>query len=56
MKVSMVEFFYENEGLNLSNMFSLAEADSHIREMVVNMFLFSQPPAKDFLSKLRSMM
>ncbi|MFX1479532.1 MAG: geranylgeranyl reductase family protein [Promethearchaeota archaeon] len=55
MKVSMIEFFYENDGLNLSNMFRLAEADRQIKEMVINMFLFNQPPTQAFLSKLRSM-
>jgi digeranylgeranylglycerophospholipid reductase len=55
MKASMVEFFYENEGLNLSNMFHLAETDDQIREMVISLFLFSQPPTQDFLSRLKSM-
>lgn len=55
MKVSIVDFFYENEGLNLNNMFYLAETDDQIREMVVNMFLFNKAPTKDFLSRLKSM-
>ncbi|MHA2392515.1 MAG: geranylgeranyl reductase family protein [Promethearchaeota archaeon] len=54
-KVSLVEFFYENEGVNLTNMFHIAESDEKIREMVINMFLFNQPPSKDFLSRLKSM-
>lgn len=52
---SMVEFLYEADGKNLSNMFSLAETDKKIREMVINMFLFSQPPMKEFLLRLKSM-
>ncbi len=55
MKVSIVDFFYENEGLNLNNMFYLAETDDQIREMVVNMFLFNKAPTKDFLSRLKLM-
>ncbi len=55
MKVSIVDFFYENNGVNLNNMFHLAETDDHIRDEVVNMFLFNQAPTRDFLSKLKSM-
>ena len=55
MTASMVDFLYDAEGKNLSNMFSLAETDSKIREMVINMFLFSQPPTKEFLLRLKSM-
>lgn len=53
MKRSMVEFFYENKGRNLSNMFKLAEQDKDFREKVINMFLFNQPP-KDLLLKIKS--
>ena len=55
MRVSIVEFFYEDKGLNLTNMFHLAETDDQIREIVVNMFLFNQPPTKGFLLRLKSM-
>ncbi len=55
MKVSIVDFFYENNGVNLNNMFRLAETDDQIRDVVVNMFLFNQAPTRDFLSKLKSM-
>jgi len=55
MKVSIVDFFYENDGLNLNNMFHLAETDDQIREVVVNMFLFNKAPTKDFLLRLKSM-
>lgn len=55
MTASMVDFLYEADGKNLSNMFSLAETDSEIREMVINMFLFNQPPTKEFLLRLKSL-
>ena len=54
MKVSMVNFFYENDGKNLSNMFKIAKEDQDFRENVINMFLFSQVPPKDFIMKLKS--
>jgi digeranylgeranylglycerophospholipid reductase len=55
MTASMVDFFYENNGENLSNMFSLAKTDKDANEMVINMFLFNQPPSKEFLLRLKSM-
>jgi digeranylgeranylglycerophospholipid reductase len=54
MKVSMVEFFFENGGQNLSKMFELADSDDKIREEVINMFLFSIPPSKELLLKIQS--
>ncbi len=54
MKVSMVEFLYENNGQNLSKMFELADTDDKIREEVINMFLFSIPPSKELLLKIQS--
>jgi digeranylgeranylglycerophospholipid reductase len=54
MKVSMVEFLFEKEGLNLSKMFKLADADESIREEVINMFLFNIPPSKELLLKIKS--
>ena len=54
MTASMVDFFYENNGKNLSNMFSLAKTDKVVNEMAINMFLFSQPPSKEFLLRLKS--
>ena len=52
---SMVDFLYENDGKNLSNMFSLATSDKKTREMVINMFLFGQAPSKEFLLRLKSL-
>ena len=54
MKVSMVEFLFENKGQNLSKMFELADTDDKIREEVINMFLFSIPPSKELLLKIQS--
>jgi len=43
MKVSMVEFLFENNGKNLSKMFELADADDKTREEVINIaFVSSQ--------------
>ncbi|MFX1588395.1 MAG: geranylgeranyl reductase family protein [Promethearchaeota archaeon] len=54
MKTSMVKFFFENGGKNLSNMLELAEQNDNFREQVINMFLFNQIPSKDFLLKLKT--
>ncbi len=54
MKVSMVEFLFENQGLNLSKMFELADAEDSIREEVINMFLFNVPPSKELLLRIKS--
>jgi geranylgeranyl reductase family protein len=54
MKLSMVNFLYENEGQNLSRMLELAEKDNSLKEEVINMFLFNQALSKEFLIKLKS--
>jgi hypothetical protein len=54
MKVSMVEFLFENKGINLSKMFELAEAVESIREEVIKMFLFNIPPSKELLLRIKS--
>ncbi|MFX0025037.1 MAG: geranylgeranyl reductase family protein [Candidatus Hermodarchaeota archaeon] len=54
MKTSMVDFFFENRGENLSNMLKLAEKFDSFREQVINMFLFNQIPSKDFLLELKA--
>lgn len=51
---SISDFCFENEGRNFSKMCEIAGKDSDFREKVVNMFLFSKAPPKDFLSKLKS--
>jgi electron transfer flavoprotein-quinone oxidoreductase len=55
IKRSMVDFFYENEGQNLSNMFKLANEDDNFRQTVVDMFLFNAIPPKDFFEKVRTL-
>ncbi len=55
LKRSMVEFFYENSGRNLSNMFKLANQNDEYREIVVNMFLFNSVPSKEFFSEIRKL-
>jgi digeranylgeranylglycerophospholipid reductase len=55
MTASMVDFLYEDDGKNLSNMFSLAKTDEKIQDIVINMFLFGQPPSREFLLRLKSM-
>jgi digeranylgeranylglycerophospholipid reductase len=54
LKRSMVNFFYEKKGKNLSNMFKLAKNNDEFRETVVNMFLFNAIPSKDFFSKIKA--
>ena len=54
MKRSMVDFFFENRGINFSKMLELAENDPNIKEQVVDMFLFSQAPPRELLLKIKS--
>jgi len=54
LALSLVDFFYQNQGQNLSRMFKIAKCDSDFREQVLSMFLLSQAPPKDFISKLKS--
>jgi len=55
LKHSLVEFFYEINGKNLSNMFKLAREDDKFRQIVVDMFLFNSVPPKDFFTKVRAL-
>jgi len=54
LKLSLVDFFFENQGKNISNMFHVAEKDELLREEVIGMFLFNKVPSKDFLLKIKS--
>lgn len=54
LTLSLVDFCFENQGQNLSKMFKIAEHDDAFREKVINMFLFSEAPPKDFIMKLKS--
>ncbi len=53
LKNSLVDFFFENNGRNLSRMFELAEKSEEFREEVIKMFIFNQIPTTDFLLKLK---
>jgi digeranylgeranylglycerophospholipid reductase len=55
MTASMVDFLYEDNGKNLSNMFSLAKSEKKIREIVIDMFFFGRPPPREFLLRLKSL-
>ncbi|MFX1378348.1 MAG: NAD(P)/FAD-dependent oxidoreductase [Promethearchaeota archaeon] len=51
---SLLDFCFENQGQNFSRMCKIAESDPDFREKVVNMFLFSKAPPKDFIKRLNS--
>ena len=55
MEVSMVEFFFENQGKQLNALFKLAKSDDIYREEVINMFLFNKPLSKELLQILKTM-
>jgi geranylgeranyl reductase family protein len=54
IKVSIVEFLFENEGQNLSKMLELAERDDSVREEIISMFLSNSPPSKELLLRIKS--
>jgi digeranylgeranylglycerophospholipid reductase len=54
IKVSIVEFLFENKGQNLSRMLELAEKDESVREEIISMFLSNSPPSKELLIKIKS--
>jgi geranylgeranyl reductase family protein len=53
LTLSLIDFCFENRGQNLSKMFKIAESDERFREQVVEMFLLSKAPPKDFIMKLK---
>jgi len=53
LKLSMVEFFFENQGKQLNSLFKLAKSDDNYREEVINMFLFNKPLSREFLQLLK---
>jgi len=55
MKLSMVEFFFENEGKQLNSLFKLAKSSDKYREEVINMFLFNKPLSKELLQLLKTL-
>lgn len=54
LNLSLLDFCFENQGLNFSKMCKIAENDYNFREKIVNMFLFSKAPPKDFITRIRS--
>lgn len=54
LTLSLLDFCFENEGQNFSKMCKMAESDDNFRESIVNLFLFSKAPPKDFILKLNS--
>ena len=53
LKRSLVDFFFEHKGRNISKMFELAEINNEFRDEVVNSFLFNHTPSKEFLLKIK---
>jgi geranylgeranyl reductase family protein len=53
MTQSLLDFCFENKGQNFSKMCKMAENDNLYREHLVNMFLFSKAPPKDFITRLK---
>jgi geranylgeranyl reductase family protein len=54
LNLSLLDFCFENQGQNFSRMCKIAESDDAFRENVVNMFLFSKAPPKDFIMRVKS--
>ncbi|MFX0023143.1 MAG: geranylgeranyl reductase family protein [Candidatus Hermodarchaeota archaeon] len=54
MTLSLLDFCFEKQGQNFSKMCKIAENDDLYREQVVNMFLFSKAPPKDFITRLKN--
>ncbi|MHA1375846.1 MAG: hypothetical protein ACTSR7_16325, partial [Promethearchaeota archaeon] len=54
MKLSLVEFFFENKGKQLNALFKLAKSDDMYREEVINMFLFNKPLSRELLQLLKT--
>lgn len=55
VKLSMLKFFYENDGANFNRVLELAEEDLEFKIHVVNLFLSKSLPPKNFLSKLKDL-
>jgi geranylgeranyl reductase family protein len=54
MKLSMVEFFFENQGKQLNTLFKLAKSDDNYREEVIDLFLFNEPLSRELLQQLQT--
>ncbi|MFX0031120.1 MAG: geranylgeranyl reductase family protein [Promethearchaeota archaeon] len=53
MKALMVDFFFENGGINFSTMLRLASTNERFKEEVINMFLFNQVPSRELILKIK---
>lgn len=53
LKRSMRKFLYANKGEDLNKIFDLTEKDPEFKAQVVDIFMSSSIPSKDFLSKLK---
>lgn len=51
---SFGNFFYEKNGLYLSNTFKIAEQDPGFKKIVADVFLFNKIPPKDFIVKIKN--
>ena len=54
MELSLVEFFFENQGKQLHALFKLAKTEDKYREEVINMFLFNKPLSRELLQQLQT--
>jgi len=53
VKLSMLKFFYENDGVNFNRMLELSEEDPEFKLHTVNLFISKKLPPKDFLAKIK---
>jgi len=53
VKLSMLKFFYENDGANFNRMLELSEEDPEFKIHTVNLFISKKLPPKDFLAKIK---
>jgi len=53
LKLSMLKFFYENNGRNFNRMLELTESNPEFKVHTVNLFVSKALPPKDFLAKIK---
>ena len=53
VKLSMLKFFYEDDGVNFNRMLELSEEDPEFKIHTVNLFISKSLPPKDFLAKIK---
>jgi len=54
LKLSLVNFFFGNNGNNINTIFKLAATDNEFKKQTIDMFISSIPPPKEFFDKLHS--